>query len=32
VPRLNIPAYQWWSEALHGVINDGVSGIVESFL
>ena len=21
VPRLNIPAYQWWSEALHGVIN-----------
>ena len=20
VPRLNIPAYQWWSEALHGVI------------
>ena len=19
VPRLNIPAYQWWSEALHGV-------------
>jgi beta-glucosidase len=25
VPRLNIPAYQWWSEALHGVINDGVT-------
>jgi len=23
--RLNIPAYQWWSEALHGVINDGVT-------
>ena len=21
VPRLNIPAYQWWSEALHGVGN-----------
>lgn len=19
VPRLNLPAYQWWSEALHGV-------------
>ena len=26
VPRLKIPAYQWWSEALHGVINDGVTG------
>ena len=25
VPRLNIPAYQWWSEALHGVINQGVT-------
>jgi beta-glucosidase len=25
IPRLNIPAYQWWSEALHGVINDGVT-------
>jgi beta-glucosidase len=25
VPRLSIPAYQWWSEALHGVINDGVT-------
>ncbi len=25
VPRLGIPAYQWWSEALHGVINDGVT-------
>ena len=25
VPRLRIPAYQWWSEALHGVINDGVT-------
>jgi len=25
VPRLHIPAYQWWSEALHGVINDGVT-------
>lgn len=19
IPRLNLPAYQWWSEALHGV-------------
>ncbi len=25
VPRLNVPAYQWWSEALHGVVNDGVT-------
>jgi beta-glucosidase len=25
VTRLNVPAYQWWSEALHGVINDGVT-------
>ncbi|HUV71038.1 MAG TPA: glycoside hydrolase family 3 C-terminal domain-containing protein [Terracidiphilus sp.] len=25
VPRLNVPAYQWWSEALHGVIDQGVT-------
>jgi beta-glucosidase len=25
VPRLKVPAYQWWSEALHGVINQGVT-------
>jgi beta-glucosidase len=25
VPRFKIPAYQWWSEALHGVINEGVT-------
>lgn len=25
VPRLSVPAYQWWSEALHGVINQGVT-------
>ncbi len=25
VPRLEVPAYQWWSEALHGVINEGVT-------
>ncbi|XP_031266249.1 probable beta-D-xylosidase 7 [Pistacia vera] len=23
IPRLGIPAYQWWSEALHGVANAG---------
>src|SRR5579864_1973972 len=25
VPRVKIPGYQWWSEALHGVINEGVT-------
>jgi beta-glucosidase len=25
VERLKVPAYQWWSEALHGVINEGVT-------
>ena len=25
VARLKIPAYQWWSEALHGVINERVT-------
>src|SRR5581483_10659944 len=25
VPRLKVPAYQWWSEALHGVMNEGVT-------
>ena len=25
IPRLGVPAYQWWSEALHGVINSGVT-------
>ena len=25
VPRLKVPAYQWWSEALHGVIDQGVT-------
>jgi len=25
VPRLNIPAYDWWSEALHGVERPGVT-------
>jgi beta-glucosidase len=23
IPRLNIPAYDWWSEALHGVARNG---------
>jgi beta-glucosidase len=25
VPRINWPAYNWWSEALHGVARDGVA-------
>ena len=29
VPRLNIPAYQWWSEALHGVVDQGVTEFPE---
>ena len=27
IPRLNVPDYDWWSEALHGVANNG--GITE---
>jgi beta-glucosidase len=29
VPRLNIPAYDWWSEALHGVARPGVTEFPE---
>ena len=29
IPRLNIPAYNWWSEALHGVIDSGVTEFPE---
>jgi beta-glucosidase len=29
VPRLNVPAYDWWSESLHGVIADGVTEFPE---
>ena len=29
VPRLNIASYDWWSEALHGVISDGVTEFPE---
>jgi len=25
IPRLNVPAYDWWSEALHGIMNDGTT-------
>jgi len=29
IPRLKVPAYNWWSEALHGVINSGVTEFPE---
>ena len=27
IPRLNIPAYDWWNEALHGVARGGVATV-----
>jgi beta-glucosidase len=27
IPRMNIPAYNWWNEALHGVARSGVATI-----
>ena len=29
IPRLKIPAYDWWSEALHGVVADGITEFPE---
>ncbi len=29
IPRLNVPAYDWWSEALHGVIANGTTEFPE---
>jgi beta-glucosidase len=29
IPRLHVPAYNWWSEALHGVIDTGVTEFPE---
>ena len=29
IPRLNVPAYDWWSEALHGVMRDGTTEFPE---
>ena len=29
IPRLNIPAYDWWSESLHGVMVDGTTEFPE---
>ena len=25
IPRLNVPAYNWWNEALHGVARAGTA-------
>src|SRR5437762_8907348 len=30
IPRLGVPAYDWWSEALHGVARDGTTEIPEA--
>lgn len=27
IPRLNIPAYDWWNEALHGVARTGIATV-----
>jgi beta-glucosidase len=27
IPRLGIPAYNWWSEGLHGVANTGYATV-----
>ena len=29
IPRLNVPAYNWWSEALHGVASNGTTAFPE---
>jgi beta-glucosidase len=29
IPRLNVPAYDWWSEALHGVMSKGTTSFPE---
>jgi beta-glucosidase len=29
IPRLNVPAYDWWSEALHGVTTNGITEFPE---
>jgi len=29
IPRLNVPAYDWWSESLHGVATDGTTEFPE---
>ena len=29
IPRIKVPAYDWWSEALHGVVADGTTEFPE---
>jgi len=29
IPRLDVPAYDWWSESLHGVLRDGTTEFPE---
>jgi len=29
IPRLGVPAYNWWNEALHGVVNNGTTEFPE---
>jgi beta-glucosidase len=29
IPRLGIPAYNWWNEALHGVVSSGITEFPE---
>ena len=29
IPRLNVPAYDWWSESLHGVATNGTTEFPE---
>ena len=29
IPRLKVPAYDWWSESLHGVLRDGTTEFPE---
>src|SRR5512146_1108777 len=29
IPRLDVPAYNWWSEALHGVASSGTTEFPE---
>src|SRR6266566_3448553 len=29
IPRLNVPAYDWWSESLHGVASNGTTEFPE---
>ena len=29
IPRLNVPLYDWWSEALHGVLHNGTTEFPE---